>query len=60
MDTTEIAVLSVEAMGQERLSSAQAVGCGQAIGMEHRQVGPWSMAFEREPRALPRIAKPVL
>ena len=60
MDSTVIAVLSVEAMGQERLSSAQAVRCGQAIGMEHGQVGPRSMAFEREPRALPCIAKQVL
>ena len=56
MDSTEIALLPVEAMGQERLSSAQAFGCGPTTGMEHRQVSPRPVAFEREPRALPRIA----
>jgi hypothetical protein len=59
MDPTKIAFLTVEAMGKERLSSTQTSGCGTATGMEHRQVGPRPVAFEREPRALPRIAEQV-
>ena len=48
MDSTTIAVLYLETVGTQRVSNAQAQRSRPEVGMEYRQVSPWSLAIERQ------------
>ena len=64
MDSTTIAMLSVEAMGKQRLPNAQTVGCWPISCMEYCKVSTRAMEVEWESfshysiRSFLRQAKP--
>ena len=46
MDSTEVTMLSVEAVGEVGLPQAQTIRCQTSIGLEHSQIGagPWRLS----------------
>jgi len=60
MDSTTIAMLRMEAMGKKWLPATETPWCGSATGLEHGQVGAWTVETEWQSSPLPGAAKPVL
>ena len=60
VDSSPTAVLSLEAVGQTRLPGVEATGSECGPGVEHGEVGPWTLALEPEPGADDRFARQVL
>ena len=48
MDTTQVTLLHLEAMGPSRLPGTAQTRCDRAGSMEHQQIGAWAMAVIKD------------
>lgn len=60
MDTTQVTLLSLEAMGKSRLSGIAQTRSDSARSLEHQQIGAWPMAVIKDPGAHAGSASKVL
>ena len=60
MDTTQVTLLSMEAMGESRLPGTTQTRSDSARSLEHQQVSAWPMAVIKDPGAHAGTASKVL